>query len=125
MGKGDGAARPKPESRPAGIDGPADNTPFPAPSGWTFLTNHAHVLLAIARDGDITLREVAAKVGITERSAQNIVADLVSAGYLNRTRQGRRNSYTIPAHRPMRHPLNAGVDLDELLALLVPNGAHR
>jgi DNA-binding IclR family transcriptional regulator len=84
------------------------------------LTNHAHVLLAIARDRDITLREVAARVGITERSAQNIVADLVEAGYLTRTRRGRRNSYTIPAHRPLRHPLNAGHDLDELLALLVP-----
>ncbi len=93
------------------------------PTGWTFLTNHAHVLLAIARDTDITLREAAVRVGITERSAQNIVADLVDAGYLTRTRRGRRNSYTIPPHRPMRHPLNAGHDLDELLALLVPNVA--
>lgn len=91
-----------------------------APTGWTFLTNHAHVLLAIARNTDITLREAAAKVGITERAAQSIVTDLVASGYLTRTRHGRRNSYTIPPHRPLRHPLNAGHDLDELLALLVP-----
>jgi predicted HTH transcriptional regulator len=106
------------ESRPD--DSAAQRASIPMPTGWTFLTNHALVLLAIARDGDITLREVATRVGITERSAQNIVADLVDAGYLTRTRLGRRNSYTIPAHRPMRHPLNAGHDLDELLELLVP-----
>lgn len=97
----------------------------PDPTGgrtdWTFLTNHAHVLLAIARDRQITLREVATRVGITERAAQSIVADLVTAGYLTRTRQGRNNSYTIPTGRPFRHPLTAGHDLDELLAILVPD----
>ncbi len=111
----DASVEPAPEDT---VDAPRGNIAMP--TGWTFLTNHALVLLAIARDGDITLREVATRVGITERSAQNIVADLVDAGYLTRTRQGRRNSYTIPNHRPMRHPLNAGHDLDELLELLVP-----
>ncbi len=111
----------QPGGAPQTTDRPAGNGPFPVATGWTFLTNHALVLLAIARDRDVTLREVAARVGITERSAQNIVADLVNAGYLTRTRRGRRNSYTIPANRPMRHPLNAGHDLDELLALLVPH----
>jgi len=99
----------------------------PAPAGgsthWTFLTNHAHVLLAIARDNDITLRDVASMVGITERAAQSIVSDLVAAGYLIRTRLGRRNSYTIPAHRPMRHPLNEDHELDELLAVMGPTSA--
>lgn len=104
----------------------------PHPTGgrtdWTFLTNHAHVLLAIARDRQITLREAATRVGITERAAQSIVADLVTAGYLTRTRQGRNNSYTIQTGRPFRHPLNAGHDLDELLAILVPDtirSAHK
>jgi DNA-binding MarR family transcriptional regulator len=92
---------------------------------WTFLTNHAHVLLAIARDQHVTLRETAARVGITERAAQNIVADLVAAGYLTRTRQGRRNSYTIQANRPLRHRMNAGHDLDELLDLLTPDQRQR
>lgn len=91
---------------------------------WTFLTNHAHVLLAIARDHQVTLRETAARVGITERAAQNIVADLVAAGYLTRTRQGRRNSYTIQADRPLRHQMNAGHDLGELLDLLIPERGH-
>ncbi len=88
--------------------------------GWTFLTNHAHVLLAIARDREVTLRVVATRVGITERAAQSIVADLVESGYLIRTRQGRRNSYSIPPRQPLRHHMNAGHDLDELLAILVP-----
>ena len=119
MGTADGAGGDAAGSRSTGpVDSnAADATP---PAGWVFITNHGLVLLAIARHQDITLREVAARVGITERSAQNIVADLVEGGYLNRTRQGRRNSYTIPANRPLRHPLNAGHDLDELLALLVP-----
>lgn len=91
-----------------------------APAGWTFLTNHAHVLLSIARDPQTTLRGVATQVGITERAAQKIVADLEAAGYLTRTRSGRRNNYTIATGRPLRHPLNAGRELDDLLAVLVP-----
>lgn len=86
--------------------------------GWTFLTNHAHALLVIARDPQITLREAAARVGITERAIQRIVADLEAAGYLTRTRHGRRNSYTISTGQPFRHPLAAGHDVDELLGIL-------
>ena len=82
--------------------------------GWTFLTNHAHALLVIARDPQITLREAAARVGITERAIQKIVADLEAAGYLTRTRHGRRNSYTISTGQPFRHPLAAGHDVDEI-----------
>ena len=88
--------------------------------GWTFLTNHAHVLLAIARDPQITMRKVAVGVGITERATQKIVADLVVAGYRTKTRNGRRNNYIVATGRPFRHPLTAGHDLDELLAVLVP-----
>jgi len=93
-------------------------------TGWMFLTNHAHVLLTIARDQQITLREVAVRVGITERATQKIVADLEAAGYLTRTRHGRRNSYTVVTGRPFRHPLTAGHDLDELLAVLVPSRSN-
>ena len=87
--------------------------------GWTFLTNHAHVLLVIARDPHMTLRDVAVQVGITERATQKIVADLEVAGYLTRARHGRRNSYTISTGQPFRHPLTAGHDVDELLGILV------
>lgn len=87
---------------------------------WTFLTNHAHVLLTIARDPQSTLREVAAEVGITERATQKIVADLDAAGYLTRSRHGRRNRYSVTSGQPFRHPLAAGHDIDELLEILVP-----
>jgi len=115
----------------SGVEDPS-SAPIVGRVDWTFLTNHAHVLLAIARDHQVTLRETAARVGITERAAQSIVADLVAAGYLTRTRVGRRNSYTIQANRPLRHQMNAGHDLDELLELLIPerrnvevdNGTH-
>lgn len=88
-------------------------------AGWTFLTNHAHVLLTIARDPEITLREVAKRVGITERASQKIVADLETAGYLTRTRHGRRNHYTVAIGQPFRHPVTVGHDVDELLEILV------
>lgn len=86
---------------------------------WTFLTNHAHVLLTIARDPDITLREVAFLVAVTERATQKIVADLEAGGYLTRTRHGRRNSYTVASGRPFRHPVTAGHGVDELLEILL------
>jgi len=86
---------------------------------WTFLTNHAHVLIAIARAPNSTLRQVAVEVGITERATQKIVADLDAAGYLTRVRIGRRNSYTVNTG-PFRHHLNVGHDVDALLDLLVP-----
>jgi hypothetical protein len=100
-----------PESRWRGSAGP---------SGWTFLTNHAHVLLTIARDPQITLREVAVLVGITERAVQKIVADLESAVDLTRTRHGRRNRYAVAVGRPFRHPLTSGHEVDELLEILGP-----
>ncbi len=76
-----------------------------ATSQWTFLTNHAHVLVCIARDPDVRVRDVADLVGVTERAAQGIVGDLVEAGYVNRTRVGRRNTYSINDELPLRHPL--------------------
>jgi DNA-binding MarR family transcriptional regulator len=85
--------------------------------GWTFLTNHAHVLLAIARDPTARLRDVAASVGITERAAQAIVADLEAAGYLHRERTGRRNRYTVNPAGRFRHPAEADHRIGELLDL--------
>ena len=94
----------------------------PLESQWTFLTNHAHVLLCIAGEPDVRLRDVAARVGITERAAQHIVADLVAAGYLSRRRAGRRNVYQIHAHLPLRHPLEERAEVGALLSLLVGGG---
>ncbi len=85
---------------------------------WTFLTNHAHVLLCVARDPDIRLRDVADFVGITERAAQRIVADLVEAGYLDRTREGRRNSYQLNPNIPLRHPLDREHAIGDILEVL-------
>lgn len=85
---------------------------------WTFLTNHAHALLCIARDPGIRLRDVAERVGVTERAAQRIVNDLVEAGYLERLREGRRNYYRVRADRPLRHPVERGHRIGEILAVL-------
>lgn len=89
---------------------------------WTFLTNHAHVLLVIARDPGIRLRDVAERVGITERAAQRIVAELEREGYLTRKRSGRRNLYELHTDLPLRHPLEESHAVGELLDLLAPVG---
>lgn len=85
---------------------------------WTFLTNHAHVLVCLSRNPDELLREVAAEVGITEGAAQRIVADLVDAGYLERTRVGRRNRYELDPKLPLRHPLERDHAIGEILGIL-------
>lgn len=85
---------------------------------WTFLTNHAHVLLCIAHDPGVRLRDVAQRVGITERAAQRIVADLAAAGYLTATREGRRNHYRLNPTMPLRHPLERDHHIGEILAVL-------
>lgn len=92
---------------------------------WTFLTNHAHVLMCIARDPETRLRDVATDVGITERAAQRIVGELEDAGYLVRRREGRRNVYELRADRPLRHPLDQEHDVGELLKVLgKPRGSR-
>lgn len=90
--------------------------------GWDFVTSHAQVLLCLARDPEIRLRDVADSVGITERAVQRILADLVDAGYVERERVGRRNRYAVNRQAAMRHPSQLGHDVSELLALL---GAER
>lgn len=87
-------------------------------SGWTFVTNHLIVLLCIAEDPGVRMSDVAERVGVTERAVQRIVADLVEAGYLERTRVGRRNHYRINAELPLRHLETQHQRLGELLAVL-------
>lgn len=86
--------------------------------GWTFLTNHAHVLVCIADEPDIRGRDIAERVGITERAAQSIVGDLVADGYVTRTREGRRNHYEVNPDAPLRHPLEQDHTIGELLVTL-------
>ncbi len=94
-------------------------------SDWTFLSNHAHVLLCIAQEPGVLLREVAKQVGITQRAVQRIVADLEEAGYLSRAREGRRNRYELHADRPFRHPVVAHRDVRLLLDLILgPSNAR-
>lgn len=90
-------------------------------SEWTFLTNHAQVLLCIARNTRLTAREIAATVGITERAVQRILDDLEEAGYISRFRDGRRNRYEVHPELPMRHPAQRGRAVKELLDLLMPS----
>jgi DNA-binding transcriptional ArsR family regulator len=83
---------------------------------WGFVTNHAYVLRCLALEPSLTLREVAERIGITERAVQRIVAELEDAGYLLRAREGRRNRYVVREGRP-RHGLDAALPLRELLGL--------
>jgi predicted transcriptional regulator len=92
---------------------PRDKTP-----AWSFLTNHARVLLCIAQDPGIRLREIGEAVGITERAAHRIVVELADAGYLSRTRNGRRTHYTIQSHLPVPDPLAREQKIGDLLAVL-------
>jgi predicted transcriptional regulator len=85
---------------------------------WTFLSNHAHVLVAIADDPDVRLRDIAVKVGITERAASTIVNDLEEAGYLTRSKVGRSNTYTVHGALNLRHPLESHRQIGDLLTLL-------
>jgi hypothetical protein len=87
-------------------------------TGWTFLTNHARVLLCISRDPGIRLRDIADNLGITERSAYGIVIDLADAGYIVKEKDGRRNRYEIQAHLPLPEPSNRERTVGEVLALL-------
>lgn len=89
---------------------------------WTFLTNHAHVLAALDSDPEIVLREVAGRVGITERAVQRIVQDLEEDGFIERKRVGRRNHYRILRDHPLRHPIEAHRNIGDLLELI--SGPH-
>src|SRR6266700_1498522 len=93
--------------------------------GWSFLTNHGRVLLCIAHDPGVRLRDIAATVGITERSAYGIVTDLTAAGYAVKQKDGRRNRYQIQAHMPLPEPTSQQPAIGEVLALLTGATAGR
>ncbi len=90
-----------------------------SPPSWDFLTNHAHVLVCVARDPGIRLRDIASAVGITERAAHRIVSELSDEGYVVRERQGRRNRYQVKTKLPLRHPLAEQHEVGDLLEMLV------
>jgi len=89
------------------------------PRTWTFLTNHARVLISIAGAPGIRLRDIAARIGITERAAQRIVAELEAAGYLSHQKEGRRNRYVLRPDVHLRHPLEDDIEIGELLEFFV------
>jgi predicted transcriptional regulator len=90
----------------------------PRAPAWAFLTNHAQVLVCIAHDPGIRLRDIGERVGITERAAHRIVAELTNAGYITRERNGRRNHYTINSHSPLPDPIAREQKIGELLEIL-------
>jgi MarR family len=94
-----------------------------ATPGWTFLTNHAQVLVCIARDPGVRLRDIGERVGITERATHRIVAELADAGYLTRERHGRRNHYTINTHFPLPDPVARERNVGQLLEILTATQA--
>ncbi len=91
--------------------------------GWTFLSNHGHVLVSLAADPDARVRDIAERVGITERAVQMIVADLEAAGHVVRERVGRRNRYAVSREGRFRHPLEAHVRTGDFLALVLGSAA--
>ncbi len=94
------------------------NTPGPTLPSWTFLTNHAHVLIAISRNPEIRQRDIAYLVGLTVGAVQRIVHDLEEEGYIHSERVGRRNRYEIIDDKPLRHPLEDQHTIQELIAVL-------
>lgn len=93
---------------------------LPALPPFSFLTNHGLALLCIAEDPRVRIREIAATLGITERASQRMVSDLIGAGYVTKTRDGRRNSYTVRTDLPIALPSQRDIDLSSLLAVLLP-----
>jgi hypothetical protein len=94
-------------------------------TGWTFLTNHARVLAAIADNRNARIRDIAAHCRLTERAVQKIILDLEQEGYLSHTRTGRSNTYQIEPTKVLRHPAESGLTVASLLSWLVKNETDR
>ena len=90
-----------------------------SPGSWTFLTNHAHVLLCLAGNPEARMRDVAIRVGVTERAVQRIVSELEEAGYLSHVREGRANVYTVHESLPLRHPVEHHCTIAELIGMVI------
>ena len=104
----------------------AGETPLPgSQSRWTFLTNHTHILLCLARDPELRIRDIAELVGITQRAVQRILVELEEAGALTHTREGRRNRYQVNLDCPLRHPLESAHLLRDVLATLLRDETAR
>jgi len=88
---------------------------------WTFFTNYAHVLLCVAEDPEARMRDIALRIGITERAVQRVIDDLANSGYLEVIREGRRNRYRLVPHRPLRHPLEEHCEIDVILEMVMRN----
>lgn len=113
---------PKPAGKPAktAASAPEKTASDPATGpGWTFLSNHTHVLVALAAEPDLTLRDIAQRVGITERGVIRIVEELEQGGVLSREREGRRNRYALNLDASLRHPLEQHCRIGELLDLIL------
>ncbi|HEU5458820.1 MAG TPA: winged helix-turn-helix domain-containing protein [Terracidiphilus sp.] len=95
----------------------AEKNAVPGPT-WTFMTNHSHVLLCIAEDPEARMRDMALRVGITERAVQRIIDDLAECGYLVVEREGRRNRYQVVEKMPLRHPVEAHCEVAGLIELV-------
>ena len=87
-------------------------------SNWTFLTNHAHVLLCLAKSSSMRIRDLALEVGITERAVQRIIAELIDEGYVTRLKEGRRNIYKLQTKKPLKHPVEAHKNIKDLVSLI-------
>ena len=87
-------------------------------SNWTFLTNHSHVLLSLAKSSSMRIRDLAIEVGITERAVQRIIAELVDEGYLEKEKDGRRNVYKICSDRPLKHTIEGHKKISDLIKLI-------
>ena len=94
-------------------------------ASWTFLSNYSHVLICLATDPQMRMRDVALRVGITERAVQRIIADLEASGVLKRTRAGRQNRYDIDPQVPLRHPLESHRTVGDLLAAILLEDASK
>ena len=106
------------------MDMEADNQGPAGKGKWTFLTNHAHVLICIAQDPSSRVRDLAARVGITERATHRIIAELKEAGYVTYDRDGRRNRYEVNSDLPMRHPVEGHCIILDLLSTVLGPGTR-
>jgi len=108
----------KSSPRPVTIKPGSSATPQIGENRWTFLSNHAHVLILLSRNQSMVLREVALAIGITERAVQRIIADLEGDGFIEREKIGRKNHYQILSKQPLRHPIESHRTIGDLLAML-------
>lgn len=106
---------PESTAQPAAGDASA---PKESGSRWTFLTNHSHVLILLQAEPELVLREVATRVGITERAVQRVVQDLEEGGFIRRERVGRHNRYEVLADIPLRHPIESHRNIGDLLKMI-------